>query len=252
MCVLSRDGFVHYAIQLPDGIQAGETVPIRVQTVFTEMLEPFPAVIEQHESQFVVLHNDAHFASPYKSEKQLTTFKLGTKNIESYTEEEPVKEDGDALKYGPFENVPPYSTLPVRLHYESNAPFVTFNDVEKEVEVSLWGNVAVEEHYSMKHDGAELRDGLFSRIDYQVKGHKANVLTELTATLPFGSRDIYYRDIIGNITTSNARPDKHGTLMQVCDKLIGHLLASNSCCLNIYLLAFSDSTTFPSVWGIQD
>eukprot|EP01138_Halocafeteria_seosinensis_P014256 gb/GECG01014555.1/.p1 GENE.gb/GECG01014555.1/~~gb/GECG01014555.1/.p1 ORF type:complete len:472 (+),score=50.57 gb/GECG01014555.1/:1-1416(+) len=211
-----RKGFVHYAIELPDaGLSSGEETVIRVQTVFTNLLQPFPEVIEQDESQFAVLHADAKYASPYKSEKQSTTFKLGTKNIESYTEEEHAKEDGESLKYGPFESVSPYSSLPVRIHFETNHPFVTFREVEREIEISQWGNVAVEEHYSLKHDGAELRDGLFSRVDYQLRGHTANVLTQLTATLPFGSKDIYYRDIIGNVTTSNVRTDRHGTVMEI-------------------------------------
>lgn len=38
--------------------------------------------------------------------------------------------------------------------------------MERVIEVSLWGNIAVEEHIDMKHTGATLK-GPFSRFDYQ-------------------------------------------------------------------------------------
>lgn len=38
--------------------------------------------------------------------------------------------------------------------------------MERIVEVSHWGNIAVEEHIDMRHSGATLK-GPFSRFDYQ-------------------------------------------------------------------------------------
>ena len=52
------------------------------------------------------------------------------------------------------------------VHYENNTPFLTVTNMERLIEVSHWGNIAVEETYDMAHSGAKLK-GSFSRYDYQ-------------------------------------------------------------------------------------
>lgn len=52
------------------------------------------------------------------------------------------------------------------VHYENNAPFLTVSHMTRIIEVSHWGNIAVEESYDMVHTGAILK-GPFSRYDYQ-------------------------------------------------------------------------------------
>lgn len=54
----------------------------------------------------------------------------------------------------------------LKVHYENNSPFLTVTNLERIIEVSHWGNIAVEEHISMRHTGALLK-GPFSRYDYQ-------------------------------------------------------------------------------------
>ena len=88
---------------------------------------------------------------------------------QSYTKTQPVKFEGRVQKYGPYTDVKPYTLSPIKVHYVNNAPFATFTQVLKEIEVSHWGNVAVEEQIDMAHTGAKLKGG-FSRLDYQV-GH---------------------------------------------------------------------------------
>lgn len=91
-------------------------------------------------------------------------------SVTSYTKFEPYQFSGATLTYGPFTDVKPYSTQALSTHYTNNSPFVTFTEVLKEIEVSHWGNIAVEEQYDMLHSGAVLKGG-FSRIDYQVCAH---------------------------------------------------------------------------------
>ena len=89
--------------------------------------------------------------------------------LSSYTKAAPVKVEGKVIKYGPYTDVKPYTVAPIRVHYVNNQPFATFTEVLKEIEISHWGNIAVEEQIDMKHTGAKLKGG-FSRIDYQVRG----------------------------------------------------------------------------------
>lgn len=46
------------------------------------------------------------------------------------------------------------------VHCENNTPFVVATDVLRVIEVSHWGNIAVEETISIVHKGAELKVSL--------------------------------------------------------------------------------------------
>jgi oligosaccharyltransferase complex subunit alpha (ribophorin I) len=61
-----------------------------------------------------------------------------------------------------------YILLQVELvvHYENNTPFLTVSRMTRVIEISHWGNIAVEETYDLVHSGAVLK-GPFSRYDYQ-------------------------------------------------------------------------------------
>ena len=61
------------------------------------------------------------------------------------------------IAYGPFANVAPNSAKEVSVHYENNSPFLTVTEMTRVVEVSHWGNVAVEEDIDMRHTGAKLK-----------------------------------------------------------------------------------------------
>lgn len=52
------------------------------------------------------------------------------------------------------------------IHYENNSPFLTVTSLERMIEVSHWGNIAVEETIDVLHTGAKLK-GSFSRYDFQ-------------------------------------------------------------------------------------
>mgnify|MGYP001092101825 CR=1 FL=1 len=91
--------------------------------------------------------------------------KTGSKP-ESYSEINPVETNKGVTKYGPFKSVPPFSYSKLRVHFVNNQAFATFTSVEREIEISHWGNVAVEEVYDLKHTGASLI-GEFSRADFQ-------------------------------------------------------------------------------------
>ena len=48
------------------------------------------------------------------------------------------------------------------VHYENNNPFLVVSRLERTVELSMWGNIAVEETVDVAHRGALLK-GSFSR-----------------------------------------------------------------------------------------
>jgi len=87
--------------------------------------------------------------------------------------------------------------------------------MRKEIEISHWGNVAITEIYEMKHTGAILT-GEFSRFEYQRVGNTAPAsFNLLKGSLPPFASGIYYRDVIGNISTSHVRNTRQETVIEI-------------------------------------
>lgn len=205
-----------YSVALSKGLGKGESLTLDVLAVFTHMLRPFPEKITQAEPQLVVFQDSAHFLSPYSVKVQSLTVKLPEPKVESYTKLENTKLSSSEIKYGPYENLPPFSYTPVAVHFLSNQPFAVAQELIREIEISHWGNVQVTEHYKLVHGGAQ-STGEFSRLDYQARPHVrgASAFRNLVAKLPPRAHSIYYRDEIGNISTSNIYGDSTKTLLEI-------------------------------------
>ncbi|VDM57883.1 unnamed protein product, partial [Angiostrongylus costaricensis] len=157
--------------------------------------------------KFVVYHGDAHYASAYPVMNEKTIVKTGSGKTFSVTEVVPTNRENERVIYGPYKDQPAFRSEPIKIHYENNSPFVVATVVERWIEISHWGNIAVEEHIELVHKGAELK-GPFSRLDQQLdrRGLRQPALLYFTTVLPASAKDIYYRDVIGNISTSAVRP----------------------------------------------
>nr|CAB3502145.1 unnamed protein product [Digitaria exilis] len=197
-----------FSALLPKPLEKGKILHLDVLTVFTHSLQPFPEEITQAEAQLVVYQDSAHYLSPYPVKSQSLTIRLPGGRVESYTRHPSAKLVDSELKYGASEDLPPFSYLPVIVHFENNNPFAVAKEVIREIEISHWGNVQITEHYTITHGGAKLK-GEFSRIDYQSRPYVRGVSSfrNLIARLPPRAHSIYYRDEIGNISTSHLWSD---------------------------------------------
>ena len=212
---LSASNLTFFSVELPAPVAAGASVSFTLLLAFTRTLSPLPSHKLQDEHQLVVYHDSALFLSPYATRSQRSTFKLQSSHIESYTRKA-ASVSSDSVEYGPFtEEVAAFAHSPVTLHYQNDAPFITMLSMRKEVEISQWGNVAITEWYEMKHTGAVLT-GPFSRFDYQAQNNRAyGSFNHLIAFLPALADGIYYRDYIGNVSTSHVRKGRGGADTQV-------------------------------------
>ncbi|XP_057518097.1 dolichyl-diphosphooligosaccharide--protein glycosyltransferase subunit 1A isoform X2 [Amaranthus tricolor] len=193
-----------YSVSLPKKLSKGEGLNLEVLAVFAQILKPFPEQVSQGDFQLVVFQDSAYILSPYAVKVQTLSVKLPDARIESYTKLENSKAQGSEIKYGPYENKSPFSYSPIVVHYEYNKPYTVAQKLVREIEISHWGNVQITEHYNLVHGGAILK-GEFSRLDYQMSPHTkgASAFGWLVAKLPPRTHSIYYRDEIGNISTSN-------------------------------------------------
>ncbi|XP_066452253.1 dolichyl-diphosphooligosaccharide--protein glycosyltransferase subunit 1 [Eleutherodactylus coqui] len=192
-----------FLVQLPSSLSPGAKTKVFIETVFTHVLQPYPTQITQAEKQFVTFEGSHYFYSPYPTTSQTTRVKLASRNVESYTKLGNPSRSDDTIEYGPFKDIPAWSHDVLKVHYENNSPFLTITRMIRVIEVSHWGNIAVEETVDLKHTGAYLK-GPFSRYDYQRQPDSGiSSVKSFKTILPAAAQDVYYRDEIGNISTSH-------------------------------------------------
>ncbi|XP_070152269.1 dolichyl-diphosphooligosaccharide--protein glycosyltransferase subunit 1 [Polyergus mexicanus] len=199
---------IFYSIDLANNLAPRRTLTIEVETILTHELVPHPKEIAQQEKQLVKYAGNVYAYLPYAVTKQTTYVALPSRNIESYAKIKPVSQTGSAIAYGPFEKRSPFAFEELTVHFENNNKFLTVTRLERTIEISHWGNIAVEEHIDLLHTGALLK-GSFSRYEYarESKSGQASIQS-FDTVLPAAASDIYYRDEIGNISTSHTRIKK--------------------------------------------
>jgi len=193
-----------FPIQLAKALASGESAELTVNLVFTHTMVPFPKAIAVNEKQKVLYHDNHFFFTPYSSSSQKTVVTLPSSSIESKSELAPTSVQGSSITYGPYSDVAPFSSSQMRVHFENLSPFLTITAMRKEIEISHWGNVAEEITIDeLIHEGAALKTP-FSRYDFtRNPSGFSSAVNNIRQYLPTGAADVYYRDEIGNISTSN-------------------------------------------------
>ncbi|KAI1301635.1 Dolichyl-diphosphooligosaccharide--protein glycosyltransferase subunit 1 [Halotydeus destructor] len=191
---------------------------ITIEAVFTNLLAPFPEFIAQNERQLVLYTGNHYFASPYVTKTQNTKVKLplGISAIERYSKLKPVSQSGDNINYGPYDNIAANSVSEMKVHYENNSPFLIVDNIDRSIEISHWaGLISVEEVLDVHHGGAKLK-GSFSRYEFQREPTNGiSAVKAFKTKLPKSAQDMYYRDEIGNISTSNVRKSSNNLLVEL-------------------------------------
>ncbi|XP_003746026.1 dolichyl-diphosphooligosaccharide--protein glycosyltransferase subunit 1 [Galendromus occidentalis] len=194
-----------YKVTLPTSISPGKTIKLDFVYVLTHWLEPFPSEVQQDEKQLVIYRGNHYLFSPYTTAKQTTKVKLASNRVESYTNTlKPNAQSDSSVTYGPYLKIAALTKEPFKVHYENQNSFLVVKNLKRWIEVSHWGTVQVEETVDVKHEGARLK-GSFSRYDFQREMSPSAAVKTFKTFLPSGARDVYYRDEIGNISTSHLR-----------------------------------------------
>lgn len=195
--------FTIYRIELP---AAASDPVIKIVAVLTDYLKAYPAEITQNDLQMMKLVDSHYYYSMYHTKTQKTVVKLASSNVESYTRKVPHANRGATITFGPYLDADAKSWSDCVVHAQNHEPFAKMKTVQTDIEVSHWGSVSVEEVVELHHVGARLKHG-FSRFDYQMrKGQEyGHSFRSLLAVLPGQAQDIFYRDQIGNISTSELR-----------------------------------------------
>ena len=177
-----------------------------IQEDYFGRLAMLPKKITLKEDQLVVFQDTQNYISAYTTLDQRTELTLPSDktDVMSFTTTNGER-SREKITYQLNFSVEPMKIIPLRIHYENNKPIGVFNTARKIIEVSHWGNVAIEERYQIENVGAKL-DGEFGRVDYDNGGRRGglNGVKKLRAKLPLRSNGLWYGDEIGNISTSRA------------------------------------------------
>lgn len=189
-------------ITLHQPLSPGATTKLKITSVFSHVVRPYPKQISQSDKQLVQFTaSGVYYLSAYHTVTQTLTVTLPSPtNIESFSRIKPVAADGSQVVYGPYNDIKAFTSGAPRnlaLHYENNSPFMAVTSLDRLIEVSHWGNLAVEETVQVLHTGAVLK-GSFSRYDYQRSPNSGqSSVKSYKSLLPAASTDVYYRDEIG-------------------------------------------------------
>lgn len=201
----------------------GGTIEIEVEAAFTHILEPYPREITQADRQLVVYQSRIYFPTKYLTEWQTTRVTLPTSTgVESFTKLKPTTQSDRTITYGPYTSIPGtiYKPVPpqevLRVHTENVGTFLAVTNLERSIQVSHWtGDIKIDEVIDVKHVGAQLK-GSFSRYEYQRDVNIPNQsIKSWNTILPLLAKDIYYRDEIGNISTSSVRKQSKTQLVEI-------------------------------------
>lgn len=193
-----------WKIELKDALTPGATSSVNIEVVLGGAQEMYPAAITQKEKQLTRHIGNVYAYLPYTVTSQTTTVSLFSSSIESYTKVKPVSQQDTTIKYGPYSNIAPFTEAELVIHAENNSPMLVVSNLLRVIEVSMWGNIAVEETVDVRHNGAQLK-GSFSRYEFQRENSGISGVKNFKTLLPAAAKDVYYRDDIGNISTSHMK-----------------------------------------------
>jgi len=83
-----------------------------------------------------------------------------------------------------------------------------FTEVKRQIQISHWGNINVDEHFELFNEAAGVK-GEWGRVDYNMYNPNdgKNAIKNFNIDLPRYIRGLYYYDFIGNISSSHAYRD---------------------------------------------
>eukprot|EP00878_Enallax_costatus_P023618 GHUV01025125.1.p1 GENE.GHUV01025125.1~~GHUV01025125.1.p1 ORF type:complete len:457 (+),score=118.13 GHUV01025125.1:677-2047(+) len=167
-----------------------------------------------------------YLLSPYAVEAQTTNVILPTSDIKTFTfsgNDDTVEQSGSKITYGKFDRQEPWAIKELKVHFHHDKPIKKVNNLVREIEISHWGNIYVEEQYEIQNAGSK-HTGKFSRLAYAHNpGGKTNSFQQVYAHIPLSAHSTYYKDIIGNISSSDtlARSDNIEIVINLRYPLMG-------------------------------
>jgi oligosaccharyltransferase complex subunit alpha (ribophorin I) len=197
------DKYTPFRVTLNEKLQPGDEARLILSEEYGNRKLPFPPTMKLKDTPKVRVIDDAYYPTLYPTKKMKSTFEVGEEStIIKATEIDSGEVRGRSVRYGTYKDVKPLHSHPIFIHVNYDSPIPVFTKASREVTLSHWSSIGVEEEYKMTNNVAKL-NGEFGRIDFNPYQTKY-ALTNMYCELPYGTTNLYYTDEIGNITSSRA------------------------------------------------
>ncbi|CAH6723505.1 dolichyl-diphosphooligosaccharide--protein glycosyltransferase subunit 1 [[Candida] jaroonii] len=213
-----------YKFKLPIPIASKSNAKFKIRFIYMDNLLPLPKSIELGDVQSLLIKINQFNFNAYNTKNYELNFEGLTKgqnmdiindNYEIDENEcnfdvptiEPRIED-KSYKFGPVEDIPPFSIKPMGLLYDHNRPLAKALNLER----SIWlpssdiNKFQIEEYYELTNVGANLKSG-FSRVDWMkgkyegMRNHWGYSHLELPTSIENQFDNYYFTDKVGMVTT---------------------------------------------------
>jgi len=214
-------------LEIPNGeLKNGKVNTVELTVIRGNSLVPFPAEIFELERQAILLTVPATIASPYKTETQKISFDIPdlVSGLVRITPASLAQAENGLIVFGPWTREEADKQGEIKVHFFYNKPLPRVNTVKKICDISHWGSsVSVKEEISLLNGAASLK-GEFNRIPFLHLKYAGpenapfpifHALMQFEAQLPIDAFNIHYRDVIGNVSTSNAQRKGDHTLVEI-------------------------------------
>ncbi len=178
---------------------------VEIYEVYAMNFENVPATIFQSEKQVVAFSDfDVVVRSPAHLDiaEQRTTVYLPSANADHFTKVAPTKKSGAEIKYGPYAAgaLPEAADSNVVVVVEFPEALLSIEKVTRDITISSWSDIEVQEHYHLKNVGPSFKNG-FSRVEY-TRNPVKYVLDDFVLAVPPMAHSLSLTDVLGNITTA--------------------------------------------------
>lgn len=202
-------------VALPQPIAPKQSYKLSVNLVVTDSLEPYPRKIELTDEQFLLLKTNKLPISAYQTlQSQLSISGISDgKELELEGKENQYKGvvKDQKLTFTFDEEVTPFKFTVLNLLYRHNLPLPKVTSLQRGIWLSHWADtLQFEEFYKLTNKAAQLKNG-FSRKDYMVNRQMIKQTSAFAAgeiRLLEDSTDVYYTDLVGNVSTSKEMSDR--------------------------------------------
>lgn len=203
-------GYSLFKIKLENALRPEETATMGILLAYSRGSIPYPSEAKQADTQWMLYEGTQNLVSLYKTRFQRTQVNPITDKHEVLSETGKAERTSPDLTgyvtFGPFEEIKPLDTIPLRYRFEHPLPLAFVENLNRSIWVSHWGgSVSFDESYDVHNIGTKIKNA-FSRLDFSKPkvGYDLNsaAIQNLKIALPEGHREEYYVDLVGNVSTS--------------------------------------------------
>ena len=222
------DDTIHYEVNVPVRYVVDEkNVKFVIHGATVHQSEPFPRSIQQSERQLLLWKGDVMPRTAYVT-KEASVIVHTSDSIMNVTAPVKTTKSQNKITFGPYQDLAVYNGKSAAIpqgsvHYLYSKPVITYVDYDRQVQISHWGdNLATEDHIWVRNDGPKLK-GHFNRAQNMLNlyssplSERMSQILSLPIMLPADSKDVYFVDAVGNVSTSRlaATPSVAGSLRRL-------------------------------------